>query len=143
MSKQEKPSVGPPSVTKAHPESPCYTQGDIRRLLYSIDLAEGIARRGANGVKKMKDARQEQWFTTNKYFNYPINSVLRVVIPFRSLEVDDFAVVASLAWLSADPFRCRAINQLWAEVERMRPNLSTEQLALLEQIKNAPTIFEL
>jgi len=29
------------------------------------------------------------------------------------------------------------------EVERIRPNLSAEQLTLLEQIENEPTIWEL
>jgi hypothetical protein len=114
---------------------PCFTNNDMFRVLYAVSMAEMIKRRGLGGIKYMEMARLERSSVTNEHFREPIKALLKIVLPFRSLDVDDFAVVATLAWSGFSGLRGRAEKKLWSRVEQLRAGMNAEQLALVHKLK--------
>ena len=136
MTKIEKEISTPATVaSETQKDVAFYTRDDLFRVLYAVSLAQGIENRGLAAIRYMDMARQERSSVNNAYLYEPINALLKITLPFRSLEIDDFAVVAALAWTDYSPPSERVTQKLWDRVERMRQSLTADQLSLLLELK--------
>ena len=127
------PAVNTGTVLKN--PNPIYTEEDLFRVLYSAFFADAALSRPSKALKFLDEARRYRMHEENPWTIGEINLVAGLVLPFRSLDIHDFALMTVIVRYLSQGADIKYMKKYWERAEQLRPQMSAEQQALFDELK--------
>ena len=103
------------------------------RVLYSVLFAAAALIRPSKALKFLDVARHEE--DVNRWTIYEASLVAVYVMPFRSLDSHDFALMTVIIRYLSRGADIKYMTKYWERAEQLRPEMSAEKQALFDELK--------
>ena len=115
-------------------QDPVYTNDDLFRVLYAVFFADVVLSRRSKALQYLDAEQRER--EENPWVAQEASLVAAYVMPFRSLDSYDFALMTVIVRSLSEGANIKYMPKYWERAEKLRPKMSVGQQALFDELKN-------